>query len=105
VRIPEHLLGKSLRPLAEGKPVEKWRSYVASENGSTRMIRTQDFKYCLFFKTKEESLVDLKNDPGEMRNLVDDPKFQKVLTAHRRLLSDWSKLSGDKDAPKYLTNG
>jgi len=105
VKIPEHLLGKSLRPLAEGKPVEKWRSYVASENGWTRMIRTRNFKYCVFLKTKEESLVDLKNDPGEMRNLAHDQQFKEVLAEHRRLLSEWAKISNDKEGLKYIQNG
>ncbi|MDP6545075.1 MAG: sulfatase-like hydrolase/transferase [Phycisphaerae bacterium] len=106
VKKPEHLLGESLRPLAEGKRVENWRSYVASENDWFRMIRSQRYKYCAFaIADKKELLVDMENDPGEMRNLVDDPKSQKVLTEHRRLLADWSKLSGDKDASKYVKNG
>ena len=46
----------------------------------------------------------MENDPGEMQNLVDDPKFQDVLTEHRRLLADWSNLSQDNDASKYLKN-
>jgi arylsulfatase A-like enzyme len=103
---PKHLLGMSLRPLAEGKSVDNWRIYVASENHYTRMIRSQRYKYCAYDDhNSKESLVDMENDPGEMRNLVDDPKFQKVLTEHRRLLADWSKLSGDKDASKYVKNG
>jgi arylsulfatase A-like enzyme len=102
----KHLLGMSLRPLAEGKSVDNWRTYVASENRYTRMIRSQRYKYCAFDDANsKESLVDMENDPGEMRNLVDDPKFQKVLTEHRRLLADWSKLSGDKDASKYVKKG
>ncbi|MHC4593450.1 MAG: sulfatase family protein [Planctomycetota bacterium] len=105
-KIPEHLLGKSLRPLAEGKRVDNWRSYVASENHYTRMIRSQRYKYCAFDEANsKESLVDMENDPGEMRNLVDDPKFQTVLAEHRRLLADWSKISDDKDGSKYVKKG
>jgi len=104
-KIPGHLLGRSLRPLAEGQPVKKWRSYVASENGNTRMIRTRRFKYCVFLKTREESLVDLENDPGEMRNVVDNPKFRDVLAEHRKFLENWSKLSRDEDASKYVKSG
>lgn len=69
------------------------------------MIRTRRFKYCVFLKTKEESLVDLKNDPGEMRNVVDDPKFRAVLAEHRKLLENWAKLSNDEDASKYVKIG
>ena len=96
----------SLRPLAEGGSVDHWRTYVASENHYTRMIRSQRYKYCAYDdRNSKESLVDMENDPGETRNLVDDPKFQKVLTEHRRLLADWSTLSGDKDTSKYVKNG
>ncbi len=106
VKQPKHLLGMSLRPLAEGKRVVNWRTYVASENYYTRMIRSQRYKYCAYDDAdSKESLVDMENDPGEMRNLVDDPRFQKVLTDHRRLLADWSKLSGDEDASKYIKTG
>ena len=103
IDIPEHLLGRSLRPVAEGETVDDWRTYVASENDYTRMIRSQRYKYCAFDDPdSKESLVDMENDPGEMRNLVDDREFQKVLAEHRRLLADWSKISGDNDASKYL---
>ena len=103
IDIPEHLLGRSLRGVAEGETVDDWRTYVASENHYTRMIRSQRYKYCAFDDPdSKESLVDMENDHGEMRNLVDDPEFQEVLAEHRRLLADWSKISGDNDASKYL---
>lgn len=103
IDIPEHLLGRSLCPVAEGEAVEDWRTYVASENHFTRMIRSQRYKYCAFDDPdSKESLVDMENDPGEMRNLVEDPEFQKVLEEHRRLLAEWSKISRDNDASKYL---
>lgn len=98
VEIPRHLLGKSLRPLAEGRDPVAWRSYVASENRGTRMIRTRDFKYCKYLTTGEESLVDLKHDPGEMRNIADGLQFKDVLTEHRRILVEWSELSNDRIA-------
>jgi len=105
-KIPNHLLGKTLRPLTEGRRVDNWRSYVASENYYTRMIRSQRYKYCAYNDGKsKESLVDMENDPGEMHNLVDDPKFQQVLAEHRRLLADWSKISDDKDGSKYMRRG
>ena len=100
---PKHLLGKSLRPLADDRSVDNWRTYVASENHYTRMIRSRRYKYCAFDdRNSKESLVDMEKDPGELRNLVDDPSSQKVLTEHRRLLAHWSKQSGDKDASKYV---
>jgi arylsulfatase A-like enzyme len=106
IDIPEHLLGKSLRSTAEGEHVDDWRTYVASENTTTRMIRSRSYKYCSFSDPdSKEMLVDMEKDPGEMRNLVDDPVFREVLLDHRRLLAEWSELSDDKDASKYLRKG
>ena len=94
---PAHLLGKSLRPLAEGASVKKWRRYVLSENSWFKMLRSRRFKYCVDNSDgNSESLCDMKNDPGEMKNLANDPKFRNVLMEHREFLKEWNKLSDDK---------
>jgi len=99
---PEHLLGESLRPLAESKCVENWRSYVASESDWFRMIRSEKYKYCAFaIADKRELLIDLENDPGEMRNLVDDPHAKLVLDEHRAFLTEWSTVSEDEGISEY----
>ncbi len=100
---PAHLLGKSLRPLAKGISVDGWRRYVVSENNWFQMVRSQRFKYCVDNSDdNNESLIDMKNDPGEMTNLVDDPKFQNVLMAHRKFLKEWNKVSNDKQGAKFV---
>lgn len=101
---PAHLLGQSLRPLLEGKDPGKWRPYVASENDWSRMIRTERFKFCSYaYKDKrEESLVDMINDPGEMKNLAADMQYKDVLDRHRKLLAQWSKRSNDREAADFL---
>jgi arylsulfatase A-like enzyme len=105
VEIPEHLIGKSLRPVAEGKPVTDWREYVVSEDAKWRMLRSEKYKYTTFSDpTSKESLVDLKKDPGEMRNLVDHPEYKKILQDHRKLLAEWSESTGDTEAFKFARN-
>ena len=100
---PEHFLGKSLRQIAEGRPVTAWRSYVASENSWGRMIRSQRFKYCAYDSgATRETLVDMENDPGEMQNLCDSETYKVVLDEHRRYLMEWVKLSGDKAGARFL---
>jgi arylsulfatase A-like enzyme len=102
VEKPAHCLGASLRALAEGKRVETWRSHIASENNHGRMIRSERHKYCAYEGGEvEESLVDLKTDPGEMRNLAGDPEFANVLAEHRTLLADWNRLSKDQDGDRF----
>jgi len=45
----------------------------------------------LFFGEKKpsEEFYDLENDPHEIRNLAEDPKFASELVRHRRLLETW----------------
>ena len=65
--------GRSLRPLLEGKAAE-WHEFVAAEvrqNG--RMIRTADHKYVTYYGDPVEQLFNMKSDPGETKNLVNDP--------------------------------
>ncbi|MCZ6672370.1 MAG: sulfatase-like hydrolase/transferase [Verrucomicrobia bacterium] len=103
VKTPDHLLGKSVRSIAENKPVPNWRDFVASENHWTRMIRSERYKYCAYKEGKQrESLVDMQSDPGEMQNLAGEKRFEKELIKHRRLLKDWVKVSADKHGENYL---
>jgi hypothetical protein len=56
------------------------------------MLRTARFKYCVYDSgRRREQLIDLKNDPGEMENLAENPDFDQVLDKHRRLLQKWVK--------------
>ena len=43
-----------------------------------------------------EELYDLRNDPHEIDNLADDPRFRSVLEEHRRQLQDWIRRTGDQ---------
>lgn len=103
IGIPDHLPGQSLKPLAEGKQPGPPRSYIASENNFTRMIRTDRFKYCAHDSGDlKESLYDMKNDPGEMHNLVADRNYKTILNEHRALLKDWVSQTGDREGKAYL---
>jgi hypothetical protein len=44
--------------------------------------------------------MDLEADPGEMRNLARDAKFEPVLVEHRRLLKEWYRDNGETWLPK-----
>jgi arylsulfatase A-like enzyme len=102
VSVPESLLGRSLRAIAEGKQVNDWRHYVVTENHTGRMVRSQRFKYCVYNEgTVRESLVDMQNDPGEMKNLASAPQFKDVLNEHRKYLKDWIEKSGDREANAF----
>jgi arylsulfatase A-like enzyme len=109
-KVPSKGRGISLRPIAEGRKPGKKRDYVAcsthfvqdlTEDGKPidlqgRMIRTRDFKYYIFDQGRQpEMLIDMKNDPGEMQNLVGNPRYAKVLAAHREMFAKYKKQTGD----------
>ena len=40
-------------------------------------------------------LIDIKNDPGEMENLVGNRDYEEVLNEHREMFAEYKKASGD----------
>ena len=61
-----------------------------------RMVRTDQFKYCVYeHGTRRESLVDMKNDSGEMNDLAADPGFREVILKHRGLLTEFARKNND----------
>ena len=102
VSVPNYLLGRSLRPLAENQEDNARRPYVVAENNTGRMIRSDHYKYCVYTSGKiRESLIDLQADPGEMKNLAGLPKFHKELNQHRGYLKKWIKESKDITAKAF----
>ena len=101
---PRH--GQSVEPLARSSS-EVWdRRYVVAETTfgrgendhgvSGRMLRTDRFKYVVYNTgSGREQLFNLREDPGEMNNLVNDPAYQVELREHRRLMSDWAERTND----------
>ena len=67
-----------------------------------RMIRSDHYKYCVYTSGKiRESLVDLRADPGEMKNLAGKAGFEKHLNRHREFLKQWIKESNDVTAKTF----
>ena len=86
VAIPDRYQGHSLQPIVAGKEPADWRSETFHEHFAVRGripafegLRNDDYKYVRYFDHDHEFLHDLKNDPDELVNLVDDPKHAKVL--------------------------
>lgn len=89
VEAPEHVRGRSLRPLLQGDAVE-WREFVPAEVQKTgRMIRTAQYKYVTYEGDPVAQLFDMQSDPGETKNLAADATHADALEAHRKLLRDW----------------
>lgn len=102
VSLPDHLLGRTIRPLAEGRGDNVRRPYIVAENNTGRMLRSDRYKYCVYTEGKiRESLVDLQTDPGEMKNLAGLKPFQRVLNKHRAHLQQWIAESNDTEAQAF----
>lgn len=90
--------GRSWKALAQGRPDADWRkSYVYMYNyekqfpytPNVRALRTEDWKYVRYPNSPTPhmaELYDLKNDPGELVNLINDPRYRKrVQSMHEEL--------------------
>jgi arylsulfatase A-like enzyme len=65
-----------------------------------------------WFKTKPvEELYDVQNDPNELHNLADDPKYKNKLVELRTAFQNWTKAVGDmgsipeKEMVRQMWNG
>ncbi|MCX6136441.1 MAG: sulfatase-like hydrolase/transferase [Ignavibacteriales bacterium] len=67
-----------------------------------RMVRSKRFKYCNFdIGERNEILIDLEKDPGEMTNLAGKQEYQAILKQHRRYLMEWCKSTNDPFQCRY----
>lgn len=80
---------------------------VYSEYGPVRMIRTRDWKYIHCYPQGPNELYDLKNDPGESHNLIDDPAQQERIWKMKYELDRWfvDYVDPRKDATKDNNTG
>lgn len=95
--------GMSLMKLIKG---QNWdRDYVVAEEISAqekRMIRDKRYKYiealnqeecilCQKYHSKTSEFYDLQNDPGELKNIIDDPRHQKYKDELARYIESLEK--------------
>lgn len=73
--------------LRGGKP--RWQNRLYFEFAYVRAVRTENLKYVERTKEWPAELYDLEADPGETRNLIDDPGYRKQRMALHTELSGW----------------
>jgi len=107
IPVPSKLKGCSIKPLAtQMKTSGPWRECLVAENESSRVLWGQRFKYAVYDQgDPREMLIDLENDPGEMRNLAVEPEYQAEIRRHRKLLQQWYADNGESLNEKYVTDG
>ena len=105
---PEYMDGASFLPLLRGEKPE-WRTRFYYEYYWERAfpmtptvfgVRTDRYKYIYYWGVWDtEELYDLKNDPHEMHNLINEPSLQDVVRELNNDLFTWLEESGGDAIP------
>jgi len=81
-------------PATPPADVGRSRTFAAMRRLRAQGKLNQNQMACFVTPRSVEELYDVVNDPHEMHNLVDEPRYADVLQEHRRALTDWSKCTG-----------
>jgi arylsulfatase A-like enzyme len=98
---PTNIDGRSIRPLLEERAPTDWpQSLFAEYHGdefgfySQRMVRTKTHKY-IYNSPDINELYDLRTDPYELHNLIDQPEQEDVRTELKQSLIRWMEKTDD----------
>ena len=108
--------GVDFGPLARGESVEDWRSelyyeyfwnWVFPQTPTTFALRTDEYKLIQYHGIWDtDELYDLRSDPGEMRNLIDDPEHKPVVRRMRQRLHALNlETGGQAQVPYTIKEG
>jgi choline-sulfatase len=95
--LPPHkdpkLAGHSYAAFLRGRQ-PKWRNRIYFEYSYVRGLRTENLKYVERTKEWPSELYDMEADPGEKRNVIGEPGYQKIVAGLRSELSGFFQASG-----------
>lgn len=107
--LPKMTVGKSLRPIVEGKDVNDWHTYIVGESwsghgGGKVGIRDKQYKSIIYTDGKLK-IYDMINDPLETIDLSKSKIGKDVLERHKNYLKEYlNKITlcppGKKDPKK-----
>lgn len=92
---PEGIEGESLRPLWEGKRASIRDSVFLPFLQIQRAVRDERWKLIAYPKIGHLQLFDLRNDPNEIRNLIDRPENGIHVRRLQKLMKQWQERVGD----------
>jgi arylsulfatase A-like enzyme len=95
--VPESMEAESLMPALRGEPwtgrtyvyAEHSRDGILQETEYMTMVRSREWKLVHFLEEPYGQLFDLVHDPGELRNLWDDPAAGDVKRELLDVLREW----------------
>jgi choline-sulfatase len=89
VEYSENLTGISLQSNLTGKGKPALRKYLITEDCNAYQIHDGRYKLTIFeLPGSPEMLTDIKNDPGETKNLSNDPSLAKIKANLKKILMD-----------------
>ena len=94
VPIPKDVEGKSWRPLLEAKnsSEQDFRDdFLCYLEGITLAVRTKRYKLIQWPNTEFSELYDLKKDPDEMKNLINNPAYAKIKKRLENRIEEYKK--------------
>ncbi len=110
ITVPGTIQGASLLPVVQGQD-ENWRDAMLYEYFWERSfpqtptvfgVRTEQYKYMDYHGIFDlNELYDLKKDPKEMHNLIDDPAYYEVRVGMQKRLQDLMKEYGATRVPSF----
>lgn len=109
ISIPQTVDGRSLVPLFKQRSPKEWpeavfAEYHGDEFGlySQRMVRTKKYKF-IFNSPDKNELYDLRQDPHELHNVIDDDEYKRVRENMMDRMVRWMKRTDDTIGP-YAEN-
>jgi choline-sulfatase len=100
---PRGLEGHSLAPqLKNAKAKRQWPA-ITTHNVGNHAVRSEHWRY-IRYANGEQELYDLRRDPNEWTNLVQEPKLSKVVREHSRWLPKNNAPPAPGSANRILEN-
>ncbi|QQL44173.1 sulfatase-like hydrolase/transferase [Sulfuriroseicoccus oceanibius] len=96
VEVPESVEGVDFSEVIRGEKADA-REFIYGANANLqRMVRDARYKLVRYYRDEARGIgsdryvfFDLKEDPNELRNLVDEGEHQERIAAFKRYLRDW----------------
>lgn len=92
IDIPPQMAAQSLRPILEGTGATRDAVLCEHMTGNptkkSKCIRTERYKYIFSGMGNPSEFYDLQEDPDELHNLYNDPKYHSEIDHHKDLLLD-----------------
>ncbi|MEO6231283.1 MAG: sulfatase/phosphatase domain-containing protein [Ferruginibacter sp.] len=106
ITVPADMQGRSFLPLlknnhAKGRDALYYHYYENGEHSVSPHfgIKTNRYKLIRFYKRVNSwEFYDLKKDPSEMNNLINNKKYQALISIHKNKLLEVIKQYDDKEA-------